>query len=77
MVGQLTPVAVARILVADDRPEMLSAIDRALGKTYRCEFAGNVTEAREKLAAGSYELALCDVHAAGEQGLALTEEIID
>ncbi len=67
----------ARILVTDDRPEMLHTIFDALGTTYMCEFASNVEEAREKLAAGTYELALCDVHAAGELGLALTEEIIE
>jgi PAS domain S-box-containing protein len=69
--------ALARILVTDDRPEMLRTINRALGETYSCEFAGNVDEAREKLDAGKFELALCDVHAAGELGLALTEEIIE
>ena len=67
----------ARILVTDDRPEMLRTINRALGKTYACEFASNVEEAREKLAAGTFELALCDVHAAGELGLALTAEIME
>lgn len=67
----------ARILVTDDRPEMLHTINRALGNTYACDFASNVEEAREKLAAGTFELALCDVHAAGELGLALTEEIIE
>jgi PAS domain S-box-containing protein len=69
--------ALARILVTDDRPEMLRTINRALGETYTCEFASNVEEAREKLDAGTFELALCDVHAAGELGLALTEEIVE
>ena len=69
--------ALARILVTDDRPEMLRTINRALGGTYICEFASNVEEAREKLNAGTFELALCDVHAAGELGLALTEEIME
>jgi putative two-component system response regulator len=69
--------ALARILVTDDRPEMLHTINRSLGETYACEFARNVEEAREKLAAGTFDLALCDVHAAGELGLALTEEIIE
>ncbi len=69
--------ALARILVTDDRPAMLRATNRALGEIYTCEFASNVEEARAKLAAGTFELALCDVHAAGELGLALTEEIIE
>lgn len=74
--GSAEPV-LARILVTDDRPEMLRATNRSLGQIYTCEFASNVEEAREKLDAGTFELALCDVHAAGELGLALTEEIIE
>jgi PAS domain S-box-containing protein len=67
----------ARILVTDDRPEMLHATNRALGEIYTCEFASNVVEARSKLATDTFELALCDVHAAGESGLALAEEIVE
>jgi putative two-component system response regulator len=67
----------ARILITEDRPEMLRTINRSLGDTYTCEFASNVEEARAKLAAGTFELALCDVHATGGLGLALTEEIIE
>ncbi len=62
--------------MTDDRPEMLHVIDRALGKRYACEFASNVEQAREKLAAGTFHLALCDIHVAGESGLLLAEEII-
>lgn len=67
---------VARILVTDDRPGMLRAIEQSLGELYACEFAGSVEEAREKLAAETFHLALCDIHAAGESALALAEEII-
>jgi response regulator RpfG family c-di-GMP phosphodiesterase len=66
----------ARILVTDDRPAMLRAIDLALGDRYRCEFAGSVAKARRKLRTELFELALCDVHAAGEQAMALAEEIL-
>jgi response regulator RpfG family c-di-GMP phosphodiesterase len=65
-----------RILVTDDRPEMLGTIDQALGDIYECEFAANVGEAREKLLSDVFELALCDVNAAGELALALAEEIV-
>jgi response regulator RpfG family c-di-GMP phosphodiesterase len=70
-------VGKARILVTDDRPEMLRAIDATLGDRYQCEFAGGVAEARRKLATERFELALCDVHAAGEQAMALGEEILE
>ncbi len=66
----------ARILVTDDRPEMLYAIEIALGRRFECEFAGSVTEARGKLATKKFKLAICDVHAAGEQAMALAEEIL-
>ncbi len=67
----------ARILVTDDQPEMLRLVDRALGERYRCEFAGNVTQAHEKLASTSFHLALCDIQMLGGSGLALAEEITE
>ena len=66
----------ARILATDDRPEVLRLIDRTLGKHYECEFAGNVEEARGKLAAEEFDLALCDIQMPGESGLTLAEEIV-
>jgi putative nucleotidyltransferase with HDIG domain/PAS domain S-box-containing protein len=66
----------APILITDDRPEMLLAIDTALGARFECEFAGSVGEAREKLASKEFKLAVCDVNAAGETAMALAEEIL-
>ncbi|MGE0067884.1 MAG: HD domain-containing phosphohydrolase [Solirubrobacterales bacterium] len=66
----------ARVLVTDDRPEMLRTMRMALGEEYECVFAGSVEEARERLAERPFQLALCDVHAAGELALALAEEIL-
>ena len=66
----------ARILVTDDRVEMLRLIDRALGDLYECEFASNVEQARRKLALGSFELALCDVSVGGEAALVFAEEVL-
>ena len=67
----------ARILVTDDQPEMLRLVDRALGRQYRCEFAGTVAQAHEKLASISFQLALCDLQMLGGSGLALAEEITE
>jgi PAS domain S-box-containing protein len=73
------PVAAAavrpRILATDDRPEVLRLVDRTLGGHYTCEFASSVDEAREKLSASTFELALCDIQMPGESGLVLVEEI--
>jgi PAS domain S-box-containing protein len=69
--------ALTRILVTDDRPEQLQRIDAVLGNLFTCEFASSVEEARSRLGAGAFELAVCDVHAQGERGLALADEIIE
>lgn len=67
--------ATAKILVTDDQPEVLRAITRTLGGPYTCEFATDLDQVRERLAAGSFELALCGVTMSGATGLALAEEI--
>lgn len=65
----------ARILVTDDRPEVLQLVDQSLGERYRCEFAASLDQARKKLAADDFQLALCDLEMLGESGFDLAEEI--
>lgn len=65
----------ARVLATDDRPEILRLVERTLGGTYECEFAGSVADARKKLAQHEIELALCDIQMPNESGLVLVEEI--
>jgi PAS domain S-box-containing protein len=67
----------ARILITDDRPEMLRLVDRALGGEYRCEFAGTIAQAHEKLASTFFQLALCDIQMRDGSGLALAEKITE
>jgi PAS domain S-box-containing protein len=67
----------ARILVTDDRPEVLQLVDRSLGERYRCEFAASLGQARKKLAASDFHLALCDLEMLGESGFDLAEEIAE
>jgi cyclic di-GMP phosphodiesterase len=64
-----------RVLATDDRPEVLRLVERSLGDDYECALASGVEEAREKLAGGQFELALCDIQMPGESGLVLVEEI--
>jgi PAS domain S-box-containing protein len=71
------PQGLARILVTDDRPKVLRLVDRALGKRYRCDFAANLDQARKKLTANDFELALCDLEMLGESGFDLAEEIAE
>jgi PAS domain S-box-containing protein len=67
----------ARILITDDRPEMLRLVDRALGDQYRCEFAGSVAQAHKKLSSTDFQLALCDLQMLDGSGLILAEEITE
>jgi PAS domain S-box-containing protein len=71
------PTDLARILITDDQPEMLQVVDRALGGHYRCEFAGSVAEAHEKLESTPFQLALCDLQMLGGSGFALAEKITE
>jgi PAS domain S-box-containing protein len=64
------------VLATDDRPEVLRLIDRTLHDRFDCKFAGGVGEAREKLEAAEFDLALCDIQMPGESGLDLAEEIV-
>jgi diguanylate cyclase (GGDEF)-like protein/PAS domain S-box-containing protein len=50
-----------RILITDNRPEMLAVVTRALGERYRCDFAASLEEAGEILASNDYDLLLCDL----------------
>ena len=75
MADLLVDAAPVRILVADDRPEVLQLIEETLGDRYQCEFSTTVEEARVQLREGSFELVLCDIQMAGVSGLVLVEEI--
>ncbi len=65
-----------RILVMDAHPEVHRSLDHALGERYSYEFASSVEQAREKLSAAPFHLALCEIQRPGELRFALVEEII-
>jgi PAS domain S-box-containing protein len=69
------PIAV-RILVTDDHPGMLDLMDRALGDSYECEFAGSIDEARDRLGTGTFHLVVCNLDSADSSGLDLAHEIV-
>lgn len=66
----------ARILVTDDQPEMLDLMDRALGDSYRCEFASSIEQAREQLGVGTFQLVICNLNSSDSSGLDLAREIV-
>ncbi len=59
----------ARILITDDRPEVLALVNDALAERYVCEFAGSLEEAGEALDAGSFDLLLCDLQSGGASAM--------
>jgi|SRR5665811_921550 len=69
------PIRKPRVLATDDRPEVLRLIERLLSERYECELVGSVEAAQEKLAAGPFELALCDIQLPDESGLTLVENV--
>jgi PAS domain S-box-containing protein len=66
----------ARVLVTDDGREIEAVINLVLSERYVCEFASGVADARRRLAADSFDLVLCDVHAGGAAALDLAEEVV-
>jgi putative two-component system response regulator len=66
-----TPAAIpARILIVDDDRHVRELVRRLLERAgYRCSTAENGAQARELLAAGSFELMVCDLQMPGESGL--------
>jgi CheY-like chemotaxis protein len=53
----------ARILIVDDEPGVREALRRLVANEgHVTTVAGDTTEARAELAAGSFELILCDVN---------------
>ncbi len=67
----------ARILVTDDRPEMVAVINSALAERYTCEFAGSLEEAGEILARNAFGLLLCDLHSGGDEALSFARRTIE
>jgi PAS domain S-box-containing protein len=65
-----------RILVTDDRPEVVELVTRGLGERFDCEFTSGLEEARKMLADGTFQVALCDLRAPQELGLGQVEEIV-
>jgi len=65
----------AHLLVTDDRPEVMEMVERGLGERYDCEFTSSLEQAREKLAAGTFQAAICDLQTPRESGLVQVEEI--
>jgi diguanylate cyclase (GGDEF)-like protein len=65
-----------RVLVVDDEEALRRLSVRVLERAgFECTQAGNVVEARERLAEGSFALALCDINMPGESGIDLLRDI--
>src|ERR1043165_178882 len=68
--------APARLLVVDDEENIVLTISEVLRlEGYEVDVAASGREARERLAAGEYDLILTDLHMDAGDGLALLEEV--
>ena len=66
----------ARLLLVDDDAALRDWEERVVRESgYLCDTAGDADGARERLGAGSYELALLDVNMPGDSGIDLLTEI--
>ena len=67
----------ARVLIVDDDPGVCLALRRlVVDHGHMATVAGDATEARAELAAGSFEVILCDVNLPGESGLELVHDVV-
>ncbi len=65
-----------RLLVVDDEPSIRFVLEKALGKAgFEVDTASSAEEAREKIAAERYAVALLDVRLPGDSGFVLLEEL--
>jgi response regulator RpfG family c-di-GMP phosphodiesterase len=65
----------ARILVADDEPEIRHVLADLLSPLYDCDAVGSAEEALELLAAGEYDLVISDIMMGGMSGLDLIPRV--
>lgn len=64
----------ARILITDDRPDFAAFVTRTL-RSFDCEFASSVQQAREMLAGGTFDLLFCDIYSGDGAARALAHEV--
>jgi response regulator RpfG family c-di-GMP phosphodiesterase len=65
----------ARILVADDEPEIRHVLSDLLSPLYDCEAVGSAEEALELLGDGVYDLVISDIMMGGMSGLELIPRV--
>jgi response regulator RpfG family c-di-GMP phosphodiesterase len=65
----------ARILVADDEPEIRHVLSDLLSPLYECEAVGSAEEALERLRGGTYDLVISDIMMGGMSGLDLIPRV--
>ena len=70
-----TPGQRARILVADDEPEIRHVLSDLLSPLYECEVVGSAEEAVELLRGGAYDLVISDIMMGGMSGLELIPRV--
>ena len=72
-----TPGRRARVLVADDEPEIRHVLYDLLSPLYDCAAVGSAEEALARLRAGDYDLVISDIMMGGMSGLELIPHIAE
>ncbi|HEX6183779.1 MAG TPA: HD domain-containing phosphohydrolase [Pyrinomonadaceae bacterium] len=70
-----TPGRRARVLVADDEPEIRHVLSDLLSPLYECAAVGSAEEALVRLREGSYDLVISDIMMGGMSGLELIPRV--
>jgi response regulator RpfG family c-di-GMP phosphodiesterase len=70
-----TPNGSARVLVADDEPEIRHVLSDLLSPLYECAAVGSAEEALARLREGSYDLVISDIMMGGMSGLELIPRV--
>jgi response regulator RpfG family c-di-GMP phosphodiesterase len=70
-----TPGRRARVLVADDEPEIRDVLYDLLSPLYDCVAVGSAEEALERLRSGDYDLVISDIMMGGMSGLELIPRV--
>ncbi len=70
-----TPGSRARVLVADDEPEIRDVLSDLLSPLYDCAAVGSAEEAVERLRGGAFDLVISDIMMGGMSGLELIPRV--
>ncbi|HYH86330.1 MAG TPA: response regulator, partial [Pyrinomonadaceae bacterium] len=67
----------ARVLIADDEPEIRSVLADLLGPAYDCTTVGSAEDALSHLREGEFDLVISDIMMGGMSGLEMIPRVLE